>query len=246
MRAAARRAAPSRKWPEPQAGSRMESFRISAIGSSGLRASRRRPNASGTRCVRGCRSSRCRSIRRRPACSSSVAMRRSGAPSAARQTGDLQLPGLHLRLRQEPSGPLSGRTEDPPRPHASQAPGDQGGAATAAAPADPRTGEVAAAGRGRLLRLPCGADRRPGPGGRSATTSRIYGGGRFGDEPKGSHDVGTDDDARRRLAPAPAHPPPLAKPAVCPSSTRGRSRMRECRTSGSVRGALSNARPYRD
>src|SRR3712207_3003033 len=33
---------------------------------------------------------------------------------------------------------------------------------------------------------------------------------------------------------------------VLPSSTRGGSRMRECRTSGSVRGALSNERPYRD
>ena len=31
-----------------------------------------------------------------------------------------------------------------------------------------------------------------------------------------------------------------------PSSTRGGSRMRECRTSGSVRGAPSNRRPYRN
>ncbi len=31
-----------------------------------------------------------------------------------------------------------------------------------------------------------------------------------------------------------------------PSDTRGGSRMRECRTYGSVRGARSNARPYRD
>jgi hypothetical protein len=33
---------------------------------------------------------------------------------------------------------------------------------------------------------------------------------------------------------------------VSPSSTRGGSRMRESRTYGSVRGALSNERPYRD
>src|ERR1700682_3770172 len=32
---------------------------------------------------------------------------------------------------------------------------------------------------------------------------------------------------------------------VLPSSTRGGSRMRESRTYGSVRGALSNERPYR-
>jgi hypothetical protein len=62
-------------------------------------------------------------------------------------------------------GQLPGRTEDPPRPHASQAQGDQGGDATAQAPADPRAGEVAEAGRDRLLRLPCGADQRSVPGG---------------------------------------------------------------------------------
>src|SRR5258706_11467153 len=33
---------------------------------------------------------------------------------------------------------------------------------------------------------------------------------------------------------------------VSPSLTRGGSRMRESRTYGSVRGALSNGRPYRD
>jgi hypothetical protein len=65
-------------------------------------------------------------------------------------------------------------------------------------------------------------------------------------QPKGSDDVGAGDEARRRLAPATARPPPLAEPALRRSSTRGRSRMRECRTSGSVRGALSNERPYPD
>jgi len=34
--------------------------------------------------------------------------------------------------------------------------------------------------------------------------------------------------------------------AALPSTTRGGSRMRESRTYGSVRGALSNERPYRD
>src|SRR5438094_10411937 len=34
--------------------------------------------------------------------------------------------------------------------------------------------------------------------------------------------------------------------SVLPSLTRGGSRMRESRTYGSVRGALSNERPYRD
>src|SRR5215213_6293604 len=34
--------------------------------------------------------------------------------------------------------------------------------------------------------------------------------------------------------------------ANLPSTTQGGSRMRECRTYGSVRGAPSNGRPYRD
>src|SRR5438045_5564136 len=34
--------------------------------------------------------------------------------------------------------------------------------------------------------------------------------------------------------------------SASPSNTRGGSRMRESRTYGSVRGALSNERPYRD
>src|SRR5262245_2136068 len=33
---------------------------------------------------------------------------------------------------------------------------------------------------------------------------------------------------------------------VSPSETRGGSRVRECRSRGSVRGAISNDRPYRD
>ena len=37
-----------------------------------------------------------------------------------------------------------------------------------------------------------------------------------------------------------------AHTASSPSFTRGGSRMRESRTYGSVRGALSNGRPYRD
>jgi hypothetical protein len=37
-----------------------------------------------------------------------------------------------------------------------------------------------------------------------------------------------------------------AKTSSSPSDTRGGSRMRESRTYGSVRGALSNERPYRD
>src|SRR5271170_4135381 len=43
-----------------------------------------------------------------------------------------------------------------------------------------------------------------------------------------------------RLSAEAAYPSPL------PSDTQGRRSKRECRTYGSVRGARSNARPYRD
>jgi hypothetical protein len=59
-------------------------------------------------------------------------------------------PGQRLRAR--------AGTEDPAGPHAGEAAEDQGDAATVHAPADPRAGEVAGAGRPRLLQLPRGAD----------------------------------------------------------------------------------------
>ena len=63
-----------------------------------------------------------------------------GTPQAARarQAGDLQLPGLHLHLRQDPRGQIPDQTEDPAGPHAGEAQDDQGGDAAAHAPADPR------------------------------------------------------------------------------------------------------------
>ena len=46
--------------------------------------------------------------------------------------------------------------------------------------------------------------------------------------------------------PMPAYPSPMARACALPSDTQGGSRMRESRTYGSVRGAPSNGRPYRD
>jgi len=42
----------------------------------------------------------------------------------ARQTGDLQLPGLYIHLRPVPAGPLPAKAEDPARPCAGKAPGN--------------------------------------------------------------------------------------------------------------------------
>src|SRR4051812_47489919 len=80
-----------------------------------------------------------------------------GGPTSiarARQAGDLRLPGLHLHLRHRAPRRLPGPAEEPARPRAGEARGGQGGAATADAPADPRPGALAEAGRGRLLRPP--------------------------------------------------------------------------------------------
>ena len=82
-------------------------------------------------------------------------------------------------------------------------------------PADPRAGEVAEAGRDRLLRLPCGADQRPVPGGIPLPRHEPLAAHASATQPKGSDDVGGGDEARRRLAPATARPPPLAEPALC-------------------------------
>ena len=56
----------------------------------------------------------------------------------------------------------------------------------------------------------------------------------------------TDDAAGGRLAPETDASFIPGRAIALPSHTRGGSRMRESRTYGSVRGALSNARPYRD
>ena len=88
-----------------------------------------------------------------------------------RQAGDLQLPGLHVHLRQVAKGQISAPAEIPARPAAGEAYGGEGGTAAADAPADPPAGGVAAAGRHRLVRLPRGADQQP----RAADVPRLRG-----------------------------------------------------------------------
>src|SRR5208283_683114 len=70
-----------------------------------------------------------------------------------RQTGDLRVPGLHLHLRQISAGSLPTSAEDPARPHAGEAPGNQGGAAATNAPEYPSAGTLVEASRYRPLRL---------------------------------------------------------------------------------------------
>ena len=61
------------------------------------------------------------------------------ATARARQAGDLRLPGLHLHLRHLAPRRLPAPAEEPARPRAGEARGDQGGVAATAAPADPRS-----------------------------------------------------------------------------------------------------------
>ena len=133
----------------------------------------------------------------------------------ARQAGDLRLPGLHLHLRHRAPGRLPGPAEEPARPHAGEAQGDQGGAATAAAPADPRPGALAEAGRDRLLRLPRACRPTVAPWRRSAIHvldlwRRTL---RRRSQRDDAH-VGADGEAGRRLAPQAADPSPLAAAAL--------------------------------
>ncbi len=75
------------------------------------------------------------------------------------QAGNLQLPGLHVHLRQVSQGRLLALQEVPRRPHAGETPGRSGRIATATASDDPPARGMAEADRQRLLQLPCGADQ---------------------------------------------------------------------------------------
>jgi hypothetical protein len=138
-----------------------------------------------------------------------------GTPQAARaqQAGDLQLPGLHFHLRQDPFGQIPTSTENPAGPYEGEATGDQGEAETVHAPADPRDGEMAGASRARLLQLSRSADqwlRTP-----RVPASRPLAAHAAASQSEGSDHVGTDDAAGRRLAPETNYSPSLAKRSFC-------------------------------
>ena len=107
---------------------------------------------------------------------------------------------------------LNGR---PGGPHAGEAAGDQGGAAAAHAPADPRAGAMAEAGRPRLLQLPRRADQRSGTGSFRHHVTDLWRRALRRRSQKDRIDVGSDDAADRRLAPQAAHPSSLAERSLC-------------------------------
>jgi hypothetical protein len=105
--------------------------------------------------------------------------------------------------------------QEPGRPHAGEAQGDQGGTATADAPADSRAGEVVEASRHRFLRISRGADQRS----RTLRVPLPHHGPVATHAPAAQstrpHHVGTDHAAGRRLSPQTPRSSPLAKCALC-------------------------------
>src|SRR6202044_4013106 len=92
---------------------------------------------------------------------------------------------------------------------------DQSGVAAAHARARSRAGEMAETGRPRLLQLPRSADQRPRTRGVPAPCDRPLAKGAAAPQPEGSDHLGTDDAARRHLAPETAYPPSLAERSLC-------------------------------
>jgi hypothetical protein len=158
---------------------------------------------------RGCRSSRCRSIRTRRACSSSAAMWRPGAPQRGLgKPESCNLLGFNFvcgksrrgrflverkTRRDRMQAKLKEIKEELRRRRHQPIPAQE---------------KWLRQGRGRLLCPPCAADQRPGPGGVPLPRHESMAAHASATQPKGSDDVAAADAARRRLAPAPAHPPP--------------------------------------
>ena len=98
----------------------------------------------------------------------------------------------------------------------------------------------------RILRVSRRADQQSRTQQLSATTSPPLAAHAPATQPEGSHDVAADHEAGRRLSPTSRASFIPGRASASPSNTQGGSRMREFGTSGSVRGAASNGRPYRD
>src|SRR5437764_8170090 len=132
----------------------------------------------------------------------------------ARQAGDLQLPGLHVHLRQIPGREIPDQTQDPPGPHEGEAAGDQGGAISAHALADPRAGEMAGSCRERLLQLPRGADELSCTRAVPRRDHSPLAASPESPQPEGGGLLGSDDRDSRRVSSTTAYPPSLARAAI--------------------------------
>ena len=127
------------------------------------------------------------------------------------------------------------------RPHAHEASEDQAGAARTEACASSRSRQMARASRRRILRLPRRANQQPGTVCVPLSRRHPLASATLPAQSKSAHGLGTDGKAGRRISPEAPCPASLAECGL-PSDTRGRTRVREFRLHGSVRGALSNGR----
>src|SRR3984893_3803712 len=155
------------------------------------------------------------------------------------------VPGLRAHLRQIPTGRLPDQEEVASGPHACEAPGNQGNAATTNKQAYPGNRAMACSSRRWLFCLSCRADQWLGVGRgryhvkhlwhrqlcRRSQRQEWYG-RRWRNWSKGS------PRSLRFFIRGPACGSPL--------NTQGRSRVPELGSLGSVRGALRNERPYRE
>jgi len=82
------------------------------------------------------------------------------------------------------------------------------------APANPRAGQVAEAGRYWLLRVPCSANEQSRAHGLPLPHHQPLAAHPQKAQPKGRDDLGADHEANGRLAPETADPPPLASPTL--------------------------------
>jgi RNA-directed DNA polymerase len=103
---------------------------------------------------------------------------------------------------------------DPTRAHAGKAQGAEGATAAVPAPANPRTGEMAAAGRDRPLRLLRGPDKQPGALGVPALRRRSLAAIAPATQPERSYDLESHTEDCRTLASQTTHPTSMAKPTV--------------------------------
>ena len=126
------------------------------------------------------------------------------------QTGNLQLPGFHVHLRQVPQGWLPATQEVPKRPYAGETPGNPGGTATTTSSGNTLTGGVAEAGRQWLLQLPCGADQQSRPHGVPLPRPPALAAHLTAAQRKGRLDLAEDREARCRMAPQAQSPSSMA------------------------------------
>jgi len=173
----------------------------------------------------------------------------SGEPRAARarQAGDLQLPGLHFYLWQVASGQVPPQEENPARPHAGEAASHQTGVAAAQATSRSRS-------RGKWLRQVVKGyfNYHAVP-----TNNQALAAFRFfrhrtlatiaqATQSERRHDVAADHAVGQRLAPETGYPSSMAKNTLRRHPPKVGAVCGKAARTVSVRGALSNERPYRD